>query len=363
MSNRTISLFGARINPDHIVMTSLRPAPFALSFQIVIGTIGAILTLLLLALFFLSPALVPLVEELFGPEVGEAYYNHQQVIQFSDHPLRDIFFPLHGALIVLVLWLTRTLGDLVSPVSKRVIVRLSNGRLKSRAMSYHRATILIAALEEVAKREVPGFDAFLAQGATFSYRAGDSSGRGNFDLGEHTYRPVSFPAALELVPTSPFDFVLRVFTWVFEHIASIITIGMAYNVVLWFFEAPSLFSLRDTGKEVFIQCFIVLVPMGLFFGLVEFVKTFIFARMGVDLSVLEFDGFGLRRRVLNTGGVAVMGWLQSGLAAVIKDAIGYRPHLHGPQGMWDLRNSSMAIGYLSRNHKTVPRTEPAPPVT
>lgn len=302
MSNRTITLFGARINPDHIVMTSIRPAPFALTFQIVVGMIGAVLTLLLLALFFLSPALWPVVEELFGPDAGEAFYEFSQEIQFSDHPLRDIFFPLHGALIVLVLWLTRTLGDLVSPVSKRVVVRLSNGRLKSRAMSPHHAKIVIAALEEVAKREVPGIDGFLAQGTTYFYRAGDSTGRGSLDLGEHTYRPVSFPAALELVPTSPFDFVLRVFTWVIEHIASILLIGMAYNVVLWFFEAPSLFSPRDTGIEVFIQCFMVLIPMGLFFGLVEFAKTFVFARLGVDLSVLECDGFGLRRRVLNTGG-------------------------------------------------------------
>jgi hypothetical protein len=353
LSNRIVKLFGSHINPDHIVAVAPRRAPFALTVQIILGLIGSFLCLIFLADLLAPLAFAPLVEPLLGPEAKANYRDYLQLVTSSDITLRDRFIVLNGPLIIITIFIVYLLGELVDVISKKVVVRLSNGRLVSSAMSDQDANLLVTAIEAVAKRDVQNFDGFIPSGDTISYRAGDTLGGGHYNIGNFQYTPYGFPVGSRMQTTQPFDFTLKIFIWIVTKVFQAVCIFLIYSIVAWYFYFPFFFSNRDTGPEIIAVIFMMMIPFGVLWGLFVFLRNLILGRTGVDLTVVEFDGNSVHNRVINSGGASPMGWLQNGLTDAVEKDIGFRMVKLDSLNMLDVMNSTASRNFLRKNYKVV----------
>lgn len=352
MSDRIVSLFQSRIDPDHIVSVKVGRAPFALLAQVGLGIFGSVICLILALSYLSAREFTALIGLAFGPRQGEAWAHFVDAQALSQTPFRDVFLMLQGPAILLTILVVWLLGDLLEPISRRVVVRLSNGRLVGPATSARVAAQLSQVIETHAKTAIPGFDGFMPTsdpGPGVSFRAGPLRGGGYFGLppAQHVMRGV--PIATFLSPVQPLDLLLSGLGILASWVAALLALLIVYSLGLWALDRPTLlFATGDTGTEVMALAVAVFLPLGLVYLVMRVLMNAVLSRMASALVALEFDGVRLRRRTILTGGAAEVGWMENGFRAACKEVTGVPVASFDMLNMHAIKNSSAARRMLGR---------------
>lgn len=266
--------------------------------------------------------------------IGVQYLDYQQIIA-REQPFRDLFFVLHVPLIIVILCVSWIFGNLSDYASHRVVIKLSNGRVVGPSMSGEGSFALAALIKAVMVKEIEGFDGFSPRGKTISYRAADFlDGSGYFDIGDYVYKPDGIPFAVTNLPWAPINWVIKLPYHLLFYAAWVATLFFVYNAGLWYFSAPSVFHQRIEGVTVFSIITATAILLSSLVFLYTFVLGQIFARTSVELSIFEFDGYHINRRVVNSGAAKPMAWLLSGLRNTIHQKFGFNPFVYTDK-MWD----------------------------
>lgn len=367
MAPMAIDLFGARVNPDQITMVKKsRSFGVLLGFWI-LGWLAVLWTLLHLAWVLVPGMVSPLAGAAGFPEAAELLAD----LSWGGSP-RDTLEILAVAALPLIgigLWILWCLGRLLSPWGWRVQVKLSNGRLKSRAMSRELAEAVTEAIEFVPRSPIGNFDGLKRRGV-FDFGPGmirryvgrepGLQNMGRYDLPSRRYSPGGFPLYPELAPVFPLSLFLGCALALGSFLGPLLLYGFIHQAAMWGLGLSSLFPRSTAGGDILATGAILAAAYAIVFVGPYLLFLVLFRRTGMCLSAIEFDGSRVRRTAIATGGGVELAHLGVGFCELVERETGYRPYLQCQiVNLWpDAPNEE---AFASRTFRLIPADTPAEP--
>ncbi len=328
MDQEFIKLFGANVSRNQIVSVQLKKSRWDVLYRAVLVLIGIIWAILVAGLIYR----IELVTDAFD-FFSSMEHRWQQL--FPQDEALDITLLVVVPLIATV-WVFLWSFDALTPYLRfaRPVVVLSNTKLLGPVMRLSLADTVTNTISRIVESRNPHFNGFIAlPDLSVRYRTGDLIG-GRGDIGSRKYSPSFYPVLSELSPVQPLYAIMYDLNVAFQvgfllaNTFFLVWFGLA--IYFWLLFALDLASVFY-GKAEIINAFSIFFKYIILYSAFNIGSVLVFRmvtgwllRNGwTRLHVLEFDGTGLRSKMLlGDAGYGQAYWTQSEFHEALESELG-----------------------------------------